>query len=272
MLTSLYRFYDATGVLLYIGITNSIPRRLGEHDERKPWFAESVRATFEHHPSRAAALAAEKKAIKAERPKYNIVHNHGRRVARPEAATGGQWLFQSRESGVERCIDLYLYPELDGSAVVDEYHYLDGEGQFEQYVQYLQQQHRNWLRADAVPIVWTVRGSGVAEAAPFMEPEVPWGDFLTHFSWPIDSKSGEYLDWLQLPVINDRFPEFVKALAWTPSPLQPTCPFRTLLRSRWGAMGQQKADYAAAIQRHGRAEAAARFCPSSPTFRPGRPA
>jgi len=240
MLTSLYRFYDATGALLYIGITNSIPRRLGEHDERKPWFAHSVRATFEHHPSRAAALTAEKKAIKKERPKYNIVHNHGRRVTRPAAATGGQWLFQSRESGVERCTDLYLYPELDGSAVVDEYHYLDGEGQFEEYVQYLQRRHPEWLQADAIPIVWTVRSktgdSDVYEAAPFQQSEPPWRDFLTHFTWPADARTGEPLDWYRLPVANDRFPEFAAALAWTPSPLQPTCPLRSILNSRDGCI------------------------------------
>lgn len=34
--------------------------------------------------------------------------------------------------------------------------------------------------------------------------------------------------------VNDRFPEFAKALAWTPSPLQPTCPLASILRSRRG--------------------------------------
>lgn len=250
MHTSLYRFYDASGALIYIGISNSIPRRLGEHDDRKPWFAEAVRCTFEHYPSRARALAAEKKAIKAERPKYNILHNHGRRAQQAEPATSGRWVFRSRESGVEWRTELRLYPELDGSSVVDEYHYLDSEGQFEHYIQYLKRHHMDWLHANAVPIVWSVLGAGIGESAPFLQAEPrPAGDFLTHFTWPVDATSGDYLDWYQLPVVNDRFPEFAKALAWTPSPMQPTCPFRSLLQSRWGAMGQQKADYINAQQR-----------------------
>lgn len=238
MLTSLYRFFDATGALLYIGITNSIPRRLGEHDERKPWFAESVRATFEHHPSRAAALTAEKKAIKKERPKYNIVHNHGRRAAESKATANGQWVFRSRESNWEKRANLFLYPEVECSAMVDEVHYLDGEGQFEEYVQYLERRYPEWLDADAVPIIWSVRSresvDSIYETAPFQPFAPGWGDFLTHFTWPVDAKTGERLDWYRMPVINDRFPEFAEALAWTPSPLQPTCPLSSILQSRAG--------------------------------------
>jgi predicted GIY-YIG superfamily endonuclease len=238
MLTSLYRFYDAAGALLYIGITNSIPRRLGEHDERKPWFANSVRATFEHHPSRAAALTAEKKAIKAERPKYNIVHNHGREVVQAKPAKGGQWVFRSRESNWEKQANLFLYPELECSSMVDNVHYLDSEGQFEEYVQYLERRYPEWLDADAVPIIWSVRSresvDSIYETAPFQPFAPGWGDFLTHFTWPVDIKTGERLDWFRLPVVNERFPEFAEALAWTPSPLQPTCPLRSILRSRAG--------------------------------------
>lgn len=236
--TSLYRFYDAAGTLLYIGITNSIPRRLGEHDERKPWFADSVRATFEHHPSRDAALAAEKRAIKAELPKYNLVHNHGRQVGQTELAKGGQWVFRTLGSGHERRADLFLYPEVECSSMVDEVHYLDGEGQFEEYVQYLERRYPQWLDADAVPIIWSVRSrglGGINETAPFQKEFVPtWGDFLAHFTWPVDAKNGERLDWYRLPVVNERFPEFAEALAWTPSPLQPTCPLSSILQSRAG--------------------------------------
>lgn len=233
MLTSLYRFYDATGALLYIGITNSIPRRLGEHDERKPWFTETAKVTFEHHPSRAAALTAEKKAIKAERPKHNIVHNHGR-AEKKAATTAGRWVFRSLQSGVEKRADLYLYPELDCSAMVDEVHYLDGEGQFEEYVQFLERKYPQWLTSDAVPIVWSVVGGKTYEAAPFTGDEPSWGDFLAHFTWPVHAQTGERLDWYRMPVVNDRFPEFAEALAWTPSPLQPTCPLSSILQSRAG--------------------------------------
>lgn len=71
----LYRFFDATGHLLYIGITADLPTRLGDHNEKKPWWTEVASVTVEHYPDRPSVLQAEKAAIKAERPRYNIEHN-----------------------------------------------------------------------------------------------------------------------------------------------------------------------------------------------------
>lgn len=240
---SLYRFFNPAGELLYIGITNRIPRRLDEHGDDKPWYLEVARVTVEHHTDRYAALAAEKTAIKTERPKYNVVHNRSPHRG-PTTVTTGRWTFQSRRSGHVFRKDLTLYPELDCSAMVDDAWELDGQGQFEEYVQYLERGHREWLDADAVPICWFVHSNwrGVFEAAPFARPSYG-GDFLSHFTWPIDAVTGEPLDWYALPVVNDRFPEFAKALAWTPSPLQPTCPLASIVRSRRGeyALPRQQA-------------------------------
>jgi hypothetical protein len=121
--------------------------------------------------------------------------------------------------------------------MVDDVWELDGQGQFEAYVQYLERDHRDWLETDAVPIIWSVHSGwdgGVFEAAPFTTwgDSVGWGNFLAHYTWPIDAINGEPLDWYALPVADDRFPQFAKALAWTPSPLQPTCPLASILRSR----------------------------------------
>jgi predicted GIY-YIG superfamily endonuclease len=231
---SLYRFFNPTGELLYIGITNRVPRRLDEHGDDKPWYLEVARVTVEHHTDRHAALRAEKNAIKAERPRYNIQHN--RAAYRTKVQEGsGRWTFETRRSGHERRCDLVLYPELDCSAMVDDVYELDGHGQFEEYVQYLERHHPDWLEKDAVPIIWSVHSGwhGVFEAAPFARSYIGM-DFLTHFTWPEDAVTGEPLDWYALPVVNDRFPEFAKALAWTPSPLQPTCPLASILRSRNG--------------------------------------
>lgn len=239
---SLYRFYDSAGQLLYIGITNRVPRRLDEHGDDKPWFLNVARVEIEHHADRYAALAAEKTAIKSERPKYNVVHNRGGRPAPAKPSTGqraGRWTFRSRRGGHEIRTDLVLYPELDCSAMVDDVYELDGQGQFEEYVQYLERGHADWLKADAVPIIWSVHDgwtNGVFEAAPFTTwgDSAGWGNFLAHYTWPTEAITGEPLDWYALPVVNDRFPEFAKALAWTPSPLQPTCPLASLVRSRNG--------------------------------------
>lgn len=73
--TSLYRFYDAASTLLYIGITARGRGRWHNHAADKPWWPAVTTATIEHHPNRAAALAAERAAIIAEKPLHNTHHN-----------------------------------------------------------------------------------------------------------------------------------------------------------------------------------------------------
>lgn len=234
--TTLYRFFGKNDELIYIGITNSIPRRFDQHETGKPWFTEAARITVEHHPNRGAALAAEKAAIIEERPKYNIQHNRrGREKAAARGAKPGRWTFESHRSGYERSVDLYLYGELECSAMVDEVYELDGEGQLTEYVLYLKSQYPQWLQDDAVPIFWSVMGDGVCENAPFQSREL-WthAHFLNSFTWPYDAKTFERLDWFRLPVRQTRFPEFSEALGWTPAPLQPYCPLRSIMASRDG--------------------------------------
>jgi hypothetical protein len=168
--TTLYRFYDGDGALLYIGITNSVPRRLGQHQAHKPWWGDAARVTLEHH----------------------------------------------------------------ATSMVEDVGYLDGEGQLAAYVQYIEEGYPAWLKDDAVPIVWTVHSHwrGLIEMAPFQADDQP--DFLSYFSWPEDVKTGELVDWFHLPVVMDRFPDFTEALGWLPSPLQRTCPLRSIMRSRDG--------------------------------------
>lgn len=237
--TSLYRFYDHGGVLLYIGITNDMARRFGNHGEKKSWHPRAVRVTIEHHPTRQDALEAEAAAIIREAPLYNVQHNQGRHLDAPDPTKqpAGRWEFRNKRSGYRRQVDLVLYPELDCSAMVDDYYNLNGDDQLREYVQYLEQRYPQWLEADAVPIYWSVEtpawdlGEG---APPFLGAhlEQPMPNFLDYFTWPTDVNTGARLDWFSLPVVNDRFPEFAEALAWTPSPFQPSCPLATILRVR----------------------------------------
>ena len=82
----LYRWFDAEGRLLYVGITNDASRRVAEHVASKPWIGQAAQMTLTHYPDRAAVLAAEKEAIRMEQPAYNIVHNGGvNRAARRRA-------------------------------------------------------------------------------------------------------------------------------------------------------------------------------------------
>ena len=70
--TSLYRMYDAAGTLLYVGMTGHIPVRLDQHGGNKPWWALVARIDVEHFPLRSEAAAAEARAIRDEKPKYNV--------------------------------------------------------------------------------------------------------------------------------------------------------------------------------------------------------
>lgn len=74
---SLYRFWDAHDRLLYVGVSDSWARRLGQHRGDKSWFNEITTITLEPFPDRASVLAAERQAIEREKPLYNIRHNQG---------------------------------------------------------------------------------------------------------------------------------------------------------------------------------------------------
>lgn len=71
---ALYRFHDADGRLLYVGITLNPANRWRDHKRDKDWWHEVDTITIEKFESRGAALLAERQAIISERPAYNIVH------------------------------------------------------------------------------------------------------------------------------------------------------------------------------------------------------
>lgn len=74
-LHALYRFFDASGDLLYIGITLNPGGRWKQHREDKPWWEEVGDITLETYPDRPSVLDAERKAIITEHPRYNKTHN-----------------------------------------------------------------------------------------------------------------------------------------------------------------------------------------------------
>ena len=72
MTTQLYRHFDKNNNLLYVGISLSTFNRLSQHKDHSGWFYGITNVTIEHFPTREEALAAERKAIKSENPKFNI--------------------------------------------------------------------------------------------------------------------------------------------------------------------------------------------------------
>jgi predicted GIY-YIG superfamily endonuclease len=79
---ALYRFYDADGVLLYVGITADPGVRFKKHRHDKEWWTQVATIRIQKLPTRAAVLAAEKKAISDERPLWNIAHNNAAAAVR----------------------------------------------------------------------------------------------------------------------------------------------------------------------------------------------
>ena len=70
----LYRFYDAKGKLLYIGISLHAAIRASTH-RHSDWWVLVERMGVEHMQcSRDEALDRERLAIMAERPRYNTAH------------------------------------------------------------------------------------------------------------------------------------------------------------------------------------------------------
>lgn len=85
----LYRLYNDTGALLYVGIANSPKLRFGQHAESKRWWWEVTTWTIDWYGSREEAAAAERAAIVSERPAYNVADAP---EARPDEGMPDYWL------------------------------------------------------------------------------------------------------------------------------------------------------------------------------------
>jgi hypothetical protein len=68
---ALYRLWNHCGALLYVGISGHPKDRFKQHAADKEWWTYVEHWTVEWHPDRAAALAAEAKAIVDESPAFN---------------------------------------------------------------------------------------------------------------------------------------------------------------------------------------------------------
>lgn len=73
--TSVYKYYDESGVLLYVGITSRNIRRQREHNADKEWWRLVSTQEVEHYPSRPHAEAREAALIRSYCPPFNTRHN-----------------------------------------------------------------------------------------------------------------------------------------------------------------------------------------------------
>jgi hypothetical protein len=73
----LYRHFDATGRLLYVGISLFAFRRLAAHERNAGWWKDvrTVTITPPYRTRAEVAAAAEIEAIRNEKPRYNQQHH-----------------------------------------------------------------------------------------------------------------------------------------------------------------------------------------------------
>lgn len=71
---ALYRFFDRHGVLLYVGLTMDPGSRWKAHSKGKAWWLDVHDIRIEHFSDRASVEAAERQAIRTEKPLHNIQH------------------------------------------------------------------------------------------------------------------------------------------------------------------------------------------------------
>ena len=75
MTPTVYRCFDKDGRLIYVGFTVNCTRRLKQHRAASPWFGLVGRVTHQTFDTKAAALAEERRAIRAEGPLCNAKGN-----------------------------------------------------------------------------------------------------------------------------------------------------------------------------------------------------
>lgn len=89
-----YRIFDASGRLLYVGATSNLPQRIAEHEATKAFPGchpvltigeRMARWTADEHPTRKDAFAAEREAIRAEQPELNTYGASAKMTEKPTA-------------------------------------------------------------------------------------------------------------------------------------------------------------------------------------------
>ena len=71
----LYRHFDCDGRLLYVGISNCVPRRTDQHKKKATWFDKISKIEIQSFVLRCDAVVAEMHAIKNESPQFNVEHS-----------------------------------------------------------------------------------------------------------------------------------------------------------------------------------------------------
>jgi hypothetical protein len=238
---TLYRFYDSSDVLLYVGISMTPWERFRQHRHDKPWWDDIVTIRKEEYPSRDAVKDAERCAIVAERPLHNIQHNR-RSFVDWDGQTregAGRWRFAkpndppiytvTSRAGTTTFGEFQLVYELDHDPISDDYYWdeLDPSELFRLWHKRVTREHGETY----VPIHWFVSGPGVFEYAQREQHGVisPRDGFQSYYHLPVDA-SGRRVLIEDLPIIDKRWDAqqadkggfLPVATNWKPQPMQPS--------------------------------------------------
>lgn len=80
--TSVYRYYDEHGILIYVGITSRGMQRNREHNATKEWWHLVTSQEVEHFETRHEAEAKERSLIRKHLPPFNKQHNSEYKLSR----------------------------------------------------------------------------------------------------------------------------------------------------------------------------------------------
>jgi hypothetical protein len=153
------------------------------------------------------------------------------------------WRFRTKKGGYEWECPLEAYWEVDGDPMSDEYtrEEITAEELLHRWADRYGSDSPNQL----IPIswfVWSPEHNGFGpEYMPFQfHHGVPiTEDFLTFFTWPVHTRTGEPLNWLTLPVVDklwrrgqcDKGGFIQEATGWKPAILQPFVYLPSLLEA-----------------------------------------
>ena len=247
--TSLYRFYDAAGVLLYVGITRRGWHRFDEHSASKDWWSQVVTTRVEHFPTRDQARKAELVAIASESPQHNIADVpsgprprrktrmiHGVvpcQIGAPIDAHKSLTCVLTSRYGFSHTQPLWLYWEVNGDPITDDYYVEERSAQ---------QLYRDWRRkvkSSRERVYWYVEGDGVFESAQPGMYDVDVIDpsrdhwFGSYYQQPLEERSRAIVPLQCLPVIDKHWCSSAiggevgmkggfmqEATGWKPQPFQ----------------------------------------------------
>lgn len=100
----LYRVFNETGDLLYVGATTNPSLRFHKHSRETDWWGEAARIELQHFDNVDDLLDAESDVIGRENPKYNVLWKIGKVRASamkgPRRPRGDGTIFQRASDGM----------------------------------------------------------------------------------------------------------------------------------------------------------------------------